>query len=101
MVHWDILQKRDSCACILQNEIYLKDLFKLKVFKIPEINFDAAIQLQWHIKEMEENPEQTKEKFIKDLAIEVQKRWKEFSERRTREFDDLVNSILSILRKVS
>ncbi|RLI85785.1 MAG: hypothetical protein DRO98_06430 [Archaeoglobales archaeon] len=92
-------EKKDLRACISQDRICLKDLFKLKVSKIPEINFDAAIQLQWHIKEMEEDPKQTKEKFIKDLAIEVQKRWEKFSKRRTSEFSDLVNGILEKLEE--
>jgi len=91
-------EKKDSHAYISQDEIYLKDLFKLKVSEIPEINFDAAIQLQWHIKEMKEDPGQTKEKFIKDLALEVQERWEAFSKRRTSEFANLVNGILEKLK---
>jgi len=90
-------ERRGSYAHLSQNEVYLRDLFKLKISEIPVINFDAAIQLQWHIKEMEEDPSQTKEDFIKNLAVETQKRWKEFSEKRTEVIDNLVGSILEKL----
>lgn len=81
-------------------EVYIKDFFKLDVTKIPMINFDAAIQIQWHVKDMVENPKIDKLTFTESLAEEYLKRWEEFVDRRTRNIENLVNELIKLIREV-
>jgi len=73
--------------------IYVKDFFKLDVTKIPVINFDAAIQIQWHVKNMIEREDIDKLSFIESLANEYLKRWQEFVKRRTIKLEETVNEL--------
>jgi putative N-acetylmannosamine-6-phosphate epimerase len=56
-------------------DVYIKDFFKLDVKKIPVINFDAAIQIQWHVKDMVEIEDQDKLTFIEKLADTFMEQW--------------------------
>lgn len=71
---------------------YIKDFFKLDVGKIPQINFDAAIQMQWHVDEMVEI-EQNKYDMIKNFSSLVYEKWKEQAKRRTLQFKKLHDTI--------
>lgn len=73
-------------------QIPVKDLFKLDVSKIAQINFDAALQLQWHVKDMIEI-EQTKEQFIRALSQAVYDQWTKHVKGREKKIIHLVSSI--------
>jgi len=78
-------------------EIYVKDFFKLDVTKIPVINFDAAIQIQWHIKNMIEREDIDKLSFIESLVDEYLKRWQEFMKRRTVKIEETVKELKKLV----
>ncbi|MHB8605548.1 MAG: HincII family type II restriction endonuclease [Thermoplasmatota archaeon] len=52
-------------------QLHLRQLTKLNVEQIPQVNFDAANQIQWHIGDMEELPSQTAREFANALAERV------------------------------
>ena len=81
-------------------EVHVKDFFKLDVTQIPEINFDAAIQIQWHIKNMVEINNIDKLTFVENLAKEYAKRWKEFSKRRTQNIEETVKRLEDLITKI-
>lgn len=66
----------------LIHNVYVKDLFKLDVSKMPPINFDAALQLQWHVGDMETLPNQTNREFISNFTKKFNDDWKKHKERR-------------------
>ncbi len=76
----------------LVQKVNIKDLFKLDVVKIPQINFDAAIQIQWHVGNMVEKS-QTKKEFVLDLAGEFMKRWIKHSQSKQTKYERIVQSI--------
>jgi hypothetical protein len=47
------------------------NMFKLDLEKAPKINFDAAIQIQWHVGDMVEREDQTLEEFAQKLATSI------------------------------
>ncbi|MCW1311456.1 MAG: HincII family type II restriction endonuclease [Candidatus Aenigmatarchaeota archaeon] len=73
-------------------EAHIKDLFKLDISKIPQINFDAAIQIQWHVKDMIEK-EQTRSEFIMNLAETFINQWKHHSTQKQQKYEKLVSDI--------
>lgn len=73
-------------------DVVIKDLFKLDVEKIPQINFDAAIQIQWHVIDMVEK-EQTKIEFIENLSSMFIQKWKRHSESKGKKYEKLVDDI--------
>jgi hypothetical protein len=77
--------------------ITIKDLFRLDVSKIPQINFDAAIQIQWHVTDMIEIS-QTKKKFVNSLADDFLKRWNHHSCSKQKKYESLVKKIKSITK---
>lgn len=79
--------------------IMIKDLFKINTDKITQINFDAAIQIQTHIKDMEEIP-QTKKEFIKNLSELFIKTWHRHTNQKTRKYENLVEEINSKITKI-
>ena len=81
--------------CILKN-VHVKDLYKLDSSQIPQINFDAAIQLQWHVCDMVEK-EQTKKEFILTLAKCFKEQWDKHSEKKSKKYTKLVKEIKFIL----
>jgi len=72
--------------------VTVKDLFKLDVSRIPQINFDAAIQIQWHVEDMVEK-KQTKEEFTKELANSFLQQWKRHSIYKDKKYIQLVKEI--------
>ncbi len=77
-------------------EIFVKDLFKLSVTQIPQINFDAAIQIQWHVRDMKEI-RQTKLEFIERLARRFDADWKAHAEQKTKLYRSLLDQIAGSL----
>lgn len=55
--------------------IHTRDLFLLDISELPQINFDAAIQMQWHVKDMVEI-EQDRLSFVENLADTFMVQWK-------------------------
>lgn len=74
--------------------IMIKDLFKINTDKITQINFDAAIQIQTHISDMEEIS-QTKKEFIKNLSDLFIKTWHRHTNQKTKKYESLVEEINS------
>lgn len=76
------------------------NMFKLDLDKAPEINFDAAIQIQWHLGDMIEREEQTLEDFAKKLADKYWGEWKAFTQRRDKKLEGIIQRLLSAIKKV-
>ena len=62
------------------------------------INFDAAIQIQWHVKDMTEI-EQTKLQFIERLANSFILQWRNHDMRKSEKYEKLVKDINEELKK--
>jgi len=75
-----------------------RDLFKLDLSKAPSINFDAAIQIQWHVEEMIEDPSLTIEKFAIILARKLLDEWERFYQKRDRKIRKLTEELLQAIR---
>ena len=73
-------------------EVHLKDLFKLDISEIPQINFDAAIQIQWHVKDMIEI-KQSKKEFVRNLAKTFLDQWREHAKGKGEKYTKLVKDI--------
>ncbi len=78
------------------SETHLKDLFRLDVPRIPQINFDAAIQIQWQVGDMKEI-EQSKAEFIDRLLSRFLREWDRHREQKTRSFEELAARIVAKL----
>ena len=78
-------------------DIYVKDFFKLDVNKMPQINFDAAIQIQWHVREMVENPDIDKITFLENLAKKYLIEWQKFMGERTKDIEHLINELNKLI----
>jgi hypothetical protein len=65
---------------------------KLDVSKLPDINFDAGIQIQCHVNKMEER-EQIRKKFVLDLSNKFIKLWEHHSERKQDKYKELTERI--------
>jgi len=72
--------------------IIIKDLFKLDIKQVPQINFDAAIQIQWHVEDMKEVT-QTKPTFILSLVDEFMKRWNHHSKNKQRKYEAITKKL--------
>jgi len=77
-------------------DIHVADLFKLDMEAIPQINFDAAIQLQWHVRDMVEK-EQTRLELIENFANEFYQSWRYHSEQKSEKYKEMRDEILSLL----
>jgi len=86
---------KDNYAQI--TEVYVKDFFKLDVKRMPPINFDAAIQIQWHVKDMIEKPDIDKLTFFEGLARKYLDEWQKFMKERTTQVEDLVNELKRLI----
>ena len=78
-------------------DIIVKDLFKIDVSKITQINFDAAIQIQTHIEDMVEI-EQTKAQFIKSLSSRFIQDWQHHRDKKEEKYVKLYDEINALLR---
>lgn len=90
-----VLSVSHKKGCII--EIHAKDLFLLDVSQIPIINFDAALQMQWHVKDMVEIPGQTRAKFIRTFKDRFLDEWDRHYRGKTRTFTKLGDDIDSLL----
>jgi len=81
------------------NQAHCKDLFALDLDKTPSINFDAAIQIQWHLRDMVEREDQTLEEFARGLANKYLDDWKAFTNRRDKQIEEIVEKLLAAIKK--
>ena len=81
----------------IARSVHIKDLLLLDLSKVPQINFDAAIQIQWHVKDMVEN-EQDRYTFIESLADIFIERWHTHSSRKEKKYKELVKNIKETVR---
>ena len=86
-VNYAATEKGGKIKCI-----FVKDLFKLDVSKIPQINFDAAIQIQWHVENMIEK-EQTNQEFALSLSKEFIERWDKHSIQKGNKYREITDGI--------
>jgi predicted house-cleaning noncanonical NTP pyrophosphatase (MazG superfamily) len=86
--------------CVVITDIQIRDLFKLNVDRMPSINFDAAIQIQWHIRDMIEDEHMDKLTFLEKLAEKYQREWREFMRYRTNEMEEIVNEVINLITKL-
>lgn len=75
------------------------DLLKLDLDKAPAINFDAAIQIQWHLGQMIESKGQTLEEFAKKLANKYLDEWESFTNRRSKQMKSIAKKLFSAIKK--
>jgi hypothetical protein len=80
-------------------QCHFKNLFWLDLDKAPPINFDAAIQIQWHLRDMIECEEQTVEDFAQKLAYKYRAEWKAFVNQRNEKLERFVEKLLSLIRE--
>ncbi|MEM5867286.1 MAG: HincII family type II restriction endonuclease [Candidatus Aenigmatarchaeota archaeon] len=76
---------------------YFRDLFKLDLNKAPPINFDAAIQIQWHLNEMVEDENQTLDKFAIDLGKKYLREWENFREKRDEKIKKVIDELFKAI----
>ncbi|MDG6970670.1 MAG: HincII family type II restriction endonuclease [Nitrososphaerota archaeon] len=74
----------------------VKDLFKLAVDRIPQINFDAAIQLQFDVDKIPEVV-QSRTDFVRQLAERFIKDWRVHSLSKERRYSRLTSEIIARL----
>lgn len=78
---------------------YFRDLFKLDLNKAPPINFDAAIQIQWHLKEMVEDENQTLDRFAIELGKKYLKEWEIFKKQRDEKITKVINKLFNAIKE--
>ena len=78
----------------------IRELFKLKLSELQQINFDAAIQIQWHVKDMIE-AEQARTTFIAELGDTFIAQWKSHSRNKTERYTELVKTLKERLSDLS
>ena len=83
----------------IADDVHVRDLFMLDLDKLPQINFDAAIQIQWHVKNMLEI-EQDKLTFIESLADTFIEQWRNHSGRKEEKYESLVGSIKTVVGRL-
>lgn len=72
---------------------HVKRLTKLNVQKIPKLNFDAALQIQWQVESMVEVPDQTPLEFARDLANRTMRDFQVHVTRKTQNFTRLAEKL--------
>jgi hypothetical protein len=78
---------------------YFFDLFKLDLEKAPKINFDAAIQIQWHLCDMKEIKDLTLAEFSSKLVNKCTTEWNAFIKRRDEKLKKLTQRLLKAIEK--
>jgi len=81
------------------DKVHIRDLFLLDLSKLPQINFDAAIQIQWHVRDMNEI-QQDKLTFVENLAKTFISQWKAHSERKEAKYGTLVEKIKKLVKRM-
>lgn len=82
----------DETETLVEN-IHIRDLFSLDLDSLPLINFDAAIQIQWHVHNMVEKT-QSKREFMGNLAGVFMEQWSKHSSGKTKRYEKIVSEIL-------
>lgn len=82
---------------LIQNA-YVKDLFKLDVSKMPRVNFDSAMQIQWHVSKMDVLPDQTTRKFMSNFTKKFNNDWIFHTQKRNKHIQKRTNSIKKSLQ---
>lgn len=77
----------------------IRDIFLLDLSKLPQINFDAAIQIQWHVKDMVEIT-QDKLSFIEKLADTFMEQWLQHVKSKHTKYEELVKTLKDRVRKI-
>lgn len=80
--------------------IDIRDLFLLDLNSLPQINFDAAMQIQWHVHSMIEK-KQTKLEFIDSLTNSFLSEWIKTRDRKNEKFEKLAHEIKELLKERS
>ena len=83
--------------------IHTRDLFLLDLSKLPQINFDAAIQIQGHVKDMVEI-EQDRLSFVENLTDTFAAQWKSHVKGKEEKYGTLAENLkerIERLRDVS
>lgn len=79
--------------------IHTRDLFLLDISKLPQINFDAAIQIQWHVKDMVEI-EQDRLAFVENLADTFMVQWKNHVRSKQEKYDSLAENLKGLIDRL-
>ncbi|WOV93929.1 MAG: HincII family type II restriction endonuclease [Candidatus Nitrosoabyssus spongiisocia] len=78
-------------------EVNVKDLFLLDVDSMPNINFDSAIQIQWHPSKMSEIHNQSKKQFVDKLVDKFDHAWIKHKTSKDERFNTLLGDIKGFL----
>ncbi len=79
--------------------MHTRDLFLLDISKLPQINFDAAIQIQWHVKDMVEI-EQDRLAFVENLAGTFMVQWKNHVRSKQEKYDSLAENLKGLINRL-
>lgn len=80
--------------------INIKDLFRIDTSAISQINFDAAIQIQFNVRDIPEI-DQTRIQFLDRISKLFIDTWKRHAERKSEKYEKLVNEIKDKLSKLT
>jgi hypothetical protein len=81
---------------IIFQDIKIRNLFCLDLSQIPTINFDAAIQIQWHVADMVElDPPMPRLDFVREFIEMLNQRWKSFVHRRSQSYNQKTRNIIA------
>ena len=73
-------------------DVNIKSLTKLDISKVPQINFDAAIQIQWHVKDMIEK-NQSGIDFVKNFLTVFLSEWEKHIKNKTTKYNSIVDKV--------
>ncbi|MHC1611345.1 MAG: HincII family type II restriction endonuclease [Candidatus Methanospirareceae archaeon] len=79
--------------------IHTRDLLLLDISKLPQINFDAAIQMQWHVKDMVEI-EQDRLSFVENLADTFMMQWKSHVKGKQERYESIAENLKEVIERL-
>jgi len=83
----------------IASSVHIRDLFLLDLSKLPQINFDAAIQIQWHVKDMIEIV-QDKFTFVEKLADTFMEQWQRHAKSKQEKYEKLAKNLKDCIKKI-
>lgn len=83
----------------IASSVHIRDLFLLDLSKLPQINFDAAIQIQWHVKDMIEIA-QDKFTFVEKLADTFMEQWQRHAKSKQEKYERLAKNLKDCIKKI-
>lgn len=83
---------REEADGIALKGAYVRRLSRLDVSKIPQLNFDAALQIQWHVEAMVEK-DQTPMAFARELALRTQTDFARHIKQKTTKFQRFADNL--------